>query len=133
VQYLSIGYAEQSLAKHISFEINRGEKLVIAGENGRGKSTLLKTIAGLMPPLDGTFKWWHNADIGYYDQLTHKSLLETETVLEYLTRMAPSSASAERLLMMAGNFLFRNDDLDKPTNVLSGGERARLFGASIVA
>lgn len=129
---LRIGYGETTIAQEIELEIGRGEKVVIAGENGRGKSTLLKTLAGRIPALDGTIQWWHRADIGYYDQLTHTSLIDSETVLQYLTRMAPSTTSGERLLMMAGNFLFRGNDLDKPSVVLSGGERARLCLAGIL-
>ncbi len=131
-QGLSIGYGEHVVVENIDIEIIRGEKVVIAGENGRGKSTLLKTLAGHIPHLNGTFKWWHKANIGYYDQHTETSLKGTETVLQYLTAMAPGNASSERLLMMAGNFLFRNDDLDKPTSVLSGGERARLCLAGVL-
>jgi ATP-binding cassette, subfamily F, member 3 len=129
---LSVGYGEHTVAENINLEIMRGEKIVIAGENGRGKSTLLKTLAGRIPELSGTFKWWHRADIGYYDQKTETTLLPQETVLKYLVRMAPPSTSSEGILMMAGNFLFRNDDLDKSTSVLSGGERARLCLAGVL-
>ncbi|MBI2473624.1 ATP-binding cassette domain-containing protein [Candidatus Uhrbacteria bacterium] len=132
VQNLSIGYDQHVVADHIDCEIMRGEKVVIAGENGRGKSTFLKTLAGRISPLSGSVKWWHKANIGYYDQKTETTLIQKETVLQYLTRMALSEASGERILMMAGNFLFRNDDLDKPTSVLSGGERARLCLAGIL-
>ncbi len=131
-QNLSIGYADRAVVHDIDLEILRGEKVVIAGENGRGKSTLLKTLAGKLPAIAGSFKWWHKADIGYYDQKTETTLVPNETVLHYLTRMAPTNASGERILMMAGNFLFRNDDLDKPTEVLSGGERARLCLAGVL-
>ena len=131
-QHLSIGYGEVVVVDRIEFELQRGQKAVIAGENGRGKSTLLKTLAGRIEPLTGTVKWWHKADIGYYDQKTETTLIPGETVIRYLTRMAPSNASGERILMMAGNFLFRNDDLDKPTSVLSGGERARLCLAGVL-
>lgn len=126
------GIGEVVIGKDISFTINRGEKVVIAGENGKGKSTLLKTIAGKLEPLAGDYKWWHRCNIGYYDQKTDATLLPSETVLGYLTRLAPNDAPAERILMMAGNFLFRNDDLEKPTSVLSGGERARLCLAGIL-
>ena len=105
---------------------------MIAGENGKGKSTLLKTLAGIIPPLEGTMKWWHRANVGYYDQKTDATLVPNETVLDYLTRLAPPLAPGERILMMAGNFLFRNDDLEKTTSVLSGGERARLCLAGIL-
>ncbi|MBP9827875.1 ATP-binding cassette domain-containing protein [Patescibacteria group bacterium] len=129
---LTIGYGDKVIGDNITFEVIRGEKVVIAGENGQGKSTLLKTIAGRIPELSGQAKWWHKADIGYYDQKTDATLLPDETVLSYLTRMAPLQAPGERILMMAGNFLFRNDDLEKRTNVLSGGERARLCLAGIL-
>ncbi|MDG1950263.1 MAG: ATP-binding cassette domain-containing protein [bacterium] len=129
---LQIGYGDFVVANGVEFEIQRGQKVVIAGENGRGKSTLLKTIAGKIPMLDGTYKWWHRADIGYYDQMTSASLDGSETVLKHLTRMAPGHVSGEGILMMAGNFLFTGDDLDKPVSVLSGGERARLALAGIL-
>ncbi|MFZ2682093.1 MAG: ABC-F family ATP-binding cassette domain-containing protein [Patescibacteria group bacterium] len=132
VDRLTIGYPDKVIASEISLEFRRGVKVVIAGENGRGKSTLLKTLAGKLAPLSGTVKWWHNASIGYYDQKTDANLEPGETVLGYLTRMAPVLTPGERILMMAGNFLFRNDDLEKTTSVLSGGERARLCLAGIL-
>jgi ATP-binding cassette subfamily F protein 3 len=146
VEKLNIGYGDKLIAADINFEFRRGAKVVIAGENGRGKSTLLKTLAGIIPPLNpstssgltrpqadvGRVKWWHNASIGYYDQKTDATLVPTDTVLAHLTRMAPVLTPAERILMMAGNFLFRNDDLEKTTSVLSGGERARLCLAGIL-
>jgi ATP-binding cassette, subfamily F, member 3 len=132
VEKASIGYGDTVLASNISFEVKRGDKVIIAGENGKGKTTLLKALAGKHEALAGTVKWWHHARIGYYDQKTDATLIPHETVLAYLTRLAPMNTSGERLLMMAGNFLFRNDDLEKPTSVLSGGERARLCLAGIL-
>lgn len=131
-KHLCIGYGETTVVQDIDLEIGRGEKVVIAGENGRGKSTLLKTLAGRIPSLAGSIQWWHRADIGYYDQKTETTLIQSETVLQYLTRMAPPVASGERILMMAGSFLFRGNDLDKPSVVLSGGERARLCLAGVL-
>lgn len=129
---LIVGYGDRVIGSDIRLHIKRGEKVVIAGENGRGKTTLLKTLAGKLEPLGGTMKWWHRADIGYYDQKTDASLSLHETVLSHLTRMAPVSTSAERILGMASNFLFRDDDLDKKVAVLSGGERARLALAGVL-
>ncbi|OGL94275.1 hypothetical protein A2239_01455, partial [Candidatus Uhrbacteria bacterium RIFOXYA2_FULL_40_9] len=131
-EHLTIGYPHHTVAQDISFEISRGEKIVIVGENGRGKSTLLKTLAGVLPSLSGKIKWWHQTEIGYYDQKIETTLKEKETVLHYLMRMAPPNTAGEQILMMAGNFLFRNDDLEKPTSVLSGGERARLCLAGVL-
>jgi ATP-binding cassette subfamily F protein 3 len=129
---VSVGYGDKVIVDKINFHINRGDKVVIAGENGQGKTTLLKTLAGILEPLSGKLKWWHHADIGYYDQKVDATLIPNETVLNYLMRMAPHISSGERILMMAGNFLFRDDDLEKPTSVLSGGERARLCLAGIL-
>ena len=129
---LSVGYGEKIIVDKIGFSINRGEKVVIAGENGQGKTTVLKTLASLLDLIAGKLKWWHNADIGYYDQKVDATLMPNETVLNYLMRMAPHVTAGERILMMAGNFLFKNDDLEKPTSVLSGGERARLCLAGIL-
>lgn len=129
---LSIGYQETVIADQIDVEFQRSQNIVIVGENGRGKSTFLKTIAGRIPILSGTTKWWKNADIGYYDQKTEETLKPNETVLQHLTRMAPGHTAGERILMMAGNFLFTGHDLDKPTSILSGGERARLCLAGIL-
>lgn len=132
VRGLMIGYGDYRVADNISFEIARGDKVVIAGENGRGKSTLLKTLVGKIYALDGDVKWWKHADIGYYDQLTSEALRDRDTVLDHLTNNAPVGASGEQILMMAGNFLFRGDDLDKRVSVLSGGERARLALAGVL-
>ncbi len=129
---LVIGYGDLVIADNITFTISRGEKIVIAGDNGRGKSTLLKTIVGQIELLDGYMKWWKHADVGYYDQLTGSSLKDNDKVISHLTDSARDGTSAEQILMMAGNFLFQGDDLDKPVSVLSGGERARLALAGIL-
>jgi ATP-binding cassette subfamily F protein 3 len=127
----AIGY-KAPITAGISFEIQRGMKVAIVGENGRGKSTLLRSLAGIIPSLSGTMKWWHRADIGYFSQLSEDTLLPNETVLQTLTRSAPPDTSGERILATAGAFLFHEDDLEKHCGVLSGGERARLRLATLV-
>jgi ATP-binding cassette, subfamily F, member 3 len=132
IDKLTIGYKTKTIASNIDFDLQRGEKILVAGNNGTGKSTFLKTLIGDLSPLKGEFRWWKNVKIGYFDQLTERTLKPSETVLHYLTRMAPLNTSGEGILMMAGNFLFKGDDLDKPTSVLSGGERARLCLAGVL-
>ncbi len=126
------GYGDRILFSGVTGEIQRGDKVVIVGENGKGKTTLLHILAGKLAPKEGKVSWWHHAHIGFYHQKTETTLLPHETVLGYLTRQAPEHTSGERVLMMAGNFLFRQDDLEKPTSVLSGGERARLCLAGLL-
>ena len=132
VEDLSIGYPDYKVADDISFDIERGKKVVIVGENGLGKSTLLKTLVNQLEPLAGQIKWWKHASYGYYDQLTSSSLNESQTVLQHLTNSAPRGAMTQNILKMAGNFLFGEDDIDKKICVLSGGERARLALAGVL-
>lgn len=128
---LSVGYAPGvPVLEHVEFEINRGEHLAVLGENGQGKSTLLKTLAGELAPLSGRFKFGHGLRIGYYAQHVPKMLPDFGTAGNYLTGIA-GPILPEDLLRMAGNFLFTPDDLDKPISVLSGGERARLCLAAL--
>lgn len=129
---LVIGYPEKIVAQNINLEIFRGAKVAIVGENGHGKTTLLKTLAGLIPSIEGKLKWWPHANIGYFSQLSKETLLPEETVLQALSKAAPPNAPAERILAAAGAFLFRNDDLEKPCRVLSGGEQARVRLAKLI-
>ena len=129
---MSIGYSDYTVVSNIELEIMRGQHVAIAGQNGQGKSTFLKTIAGRIPELAGFCKWWHRAQIAYYGQHTEAELKPEETVQQYLMRCAPENTSPERILMMAGDFLFTTNDLDKKTQVLSGGQRARLCLAGML-
>lgn len=129
---LVIGYPEKIVAKNIDLEIPRGAKVAIVGENGHGKTTLLKTLARIIPSLDGKLKWWPFADLGYFSQLSEETLDPEKTVLQTLTAAAPATASGERILAAAGAFLFHHDDLEKPCRVLSGGEKARVRLAKLV-
>jgi len=129
---LEIGYPDKSIAAGINLDVERGKKIAVLGDNGQGKTTLLKTLAGELPALGGRCKWGHNLRIAYYAQHIPATLNVDETVLEYLTRVSPSSASEEDILRMAGNFLFRNEALKKRIPVLSGGEKARLCLAQIL-
>ncbi len=132
VEKLAVGYGAKTVANKISFEISRGEHVIILGNNGQGKTTLLKTLAGELTPLEGKIAWWHNADIGYYAQHVEAALNPSERVDTYLRRQAPPGFREEDVLHMAGNFLFRRDDLEKTVSMLSGGEKARLCLAGIL-
>lgn len=129
---LEIGYSGKSIAKGINLEIERGQRIAVLGDNGQGKTTLLKTIAGELEELSGIYKWGHNIKIGYYAQHIPATLNLDVTVKEYLKMVAPQDASEQDIFEMAGNFLFRDEALKKRIPVLSGGEKARLCLAKIL-
>lgn len=123
---LSIGYPTKTIATGIQLEVDKGQKVAILGDNGQGKSTLLKTLAGTLESLEGDVKWSSDLKIAYYAQHVHHALDPEETVHEYLKRMAASGVEDATIYMMMGNFLFKKEDQLKQTKVMSGGEKARL-------
>ena len=119
---LSIGY-DKALAT-LNLEILRGEKLGIIGENGIGKSTLIKTLAGLIKPLNGDVLYGTNLKIGYFDQNLAMQSNDNTVIEEFRSELPDLSYEEARKAL--GSFLFKDDDVDKLINVLSGGEKVRL-------
>jgi ATP-binding cassette subfamily F protein 3 len=101
----------------------RGERIGIVGPNGAGKTTLLRTIAGDLPPLDGSITFGNAVQIGYLAQLRGAAIAGT-TVLDALTEAIPLTGGEARSYL--ARFLFRGDDAFKEVRSLSGGERSRL-------
>ena len=119
---LEIGY-DKTLQK-ISLNVYRGQKIGIIGENGIGKSTLLKTLVGIIPKISGEFEFGHNIQIGYFDQ--QMALLDSEkTVLEDFSEEFPNLTTTELRNSLAA-FMFYGEDVFKKINMLSGGEKVRL-------
>ena len=119
---LEIGY-DKTLQK-ISLNVYRGQKIGIIGENGIGKSTLLKTLVGIIPKISGEFEFGHNVQIAYFDQ--QMSLLDSEkTVLEDFSEEFPNLTTTELRTSLAA-FMFYGEDVFKKINMLSGGEKVRL-------
>jgi len=131
-QMLSIGYPDKTIASKINFETERGAHTAILGDNGQGKSTFLKTIAGVLKPVEGGFEWGYGMKIGYYAQHVYQELDENRTVVENLEQLSHPSTLKQTVLDMAGAFLFRGEDMHKKVSVLSGGERARLCLAGLL-
>jgi ATP-binding cassette, subfamily F, member 3 len=101
----------------------RGERIGIVGPNGAGKTTLLRTIAGDLPPLDGTLTFGHAVQLGYLAQL-REAAIPGATVLDALLEAIPVTPGEARSYL--ARFLFRGDDVAKEVRALSGGERSRL-------
>ncbi len=126
IENLDIGYPEKTIATGIKLDVDKGKKIAILGDNGQGKSTLLKTLAGTLKPINGDLKWSSELKISYYAQHVHLALDPNETVHDYLRRTASPGVDDATIFMMMGNFLFRKGDTKKQVMVLSGGEKARL-------
>lgn len=123
VQNLSFAYpGGPQLYDRLSFSLTRGEKFLIVGENGVGKSTLLKLIVGQLTPTDGSIILGHNTTIAYYAQEL-EILDERRTILE---NVQSYDFTDTELRSMLSNFLFYGDDVYKKVAVLSPGEKARV-------
>ena len=122
---LRIGYEEELC--RVSFQLQKKERLAILGENGKGKSTLLKTLIGLLEPLGGSAVFGQNVDLGYFDQqkaVTSQADPE-QTVLENFWDEYPDMLRGE-VRSALGSFLFSQEDAEKKMGQLSGGEKVRL-------
>ncbi len=122
VNELSIGY--DSVLSTVSFEVKRGDRLGIIGANGLGKSTLIKTIVGAVPPLSGGVRFGTNVELGYFDQQMAQYYSE-KTVIDDFWDEYPSLTETE-VRNALGGFLFSGDDVYKDVSMLSGGEKVRL-------
>lgn len=120
----AIGY-DAPLIQKLDFSLFRGNVVAIIGPNGVGKSTLLKTMAGAIRPLDGNFAWGHNVRPVFLSQDQRDLLREDETVIQCFMRLIVD-AGEKNARAALGGFLFRGDEVFKPVRILSGGERARL-------
>ncbi len=129
---IAIGYGEHTVAKDIRLEIEHGARVAIVGDNGQGKTTLLRTLVGSLPALAGEIRWGHHCEIGTYAQHVYTSLPEKQTVMEYLEDKAVLGTKTQTILDLAGSMLFRGDNVKKKVSVLSGGERARLCMAGLL-
>ena len=127
---VKIGYKDKVLASGINIGLHRGEVLGIIGGNGTGKTTLLRTLLGQIPELDGRIVWGTKTSIGYYSQ-SLDDLYQGNTVLLELRRIAPTVETVELRSFLA-RFLFFGEDVDKTVRDLSGGEKGRLALAKLI-
>ena len=129
---LSIGYPDHTVATDITLEIEHQQRAAIVGDNGQGKTTLLRSLTGSLDPIEGSVRWGHASEIGVYAQHVYTTLNERDTVLEYLEYKAEKGTTDQQILAVAGSLLFRDEHVKKKVGVLSGGERARLCMAGLL-
>jgi ATP-binding cassette subfamily F protein 3 len=121
----AVGYDDQVLCAPVNLDIKKHQAVAIVGPNGIGKSTLLKTILGRIPAIQGQIIFGTGVDTGYYDQ-DQATLHEKKTVLHELWDDHPTTPEGD-IRSILGSFLFTGADVDKTVHSLSGGERARLL------
>ncbi|MFN8324566.1 ABC-F family ATP-binding cassette domain-containing protein [Flavobacterium sp.] len=124
VDHVTKAYDEKVILKDISLLVERGSKIAFVGQNGQGKSTLIKAIVNEFK-YDGTIKLGHNVQLGYFAQNQAEYLDGEKTLLDTMIDAATDS-NRSKVRDMLGAFLFRGDDVEKKVKVLSGGERNRL-------
>ena len=122
---LQIGYEE--VLSTVSFQVKKGERIAVIGANGKGKSTLLKTIVGQIPAMGGNFQFGQDVEWGYFDQhsAVERNVDPQITVLEDFWNEYPALKEVE-VRQALGSFLFSQDEVYKELGQLSGGEKVRL-------
>jgi ATP-binding cassette subfamily F protein 3 len=133
VKDLSFGYTPDNiLFKNISFVLEKGECLGIIGKNGKGKSTLLNTIAGELKPLSGVVNFHTSTSFAHFGQTNIARLHPNSTVLDEI-HSANTKLSAQNIRGIAGAMMFSGDSADKKVSLLSGGEKSRVMLGQILA
>lgn len=130
LKHVSKKFPSTTILENSSAEIERGDKIALVGANGKGKSTLLRIIAGT-EPITGERRWGHNIDAAFYAQHQLESLNLNNTILDEM-KDAGSQKTELELRSLLGGFLFGGDEVDKKIKVLSGGEKARVALAKTI-
>lgn len=130
VSHLSKSFPGQHLFSDLNFEIHRGERVAIIGNNGTGKTTILKILNGVVVPDSGEVELGTKVQIGYYDQ-EHQVLHMDKTIFQELSDTYPYLTNTEIRNVLAA-FLFTEDDVFQPIHTLSGGERGRISLAKLM-
>ncbi len=133
IENLCFAYPDsEPLFKNLSLNINGGEKIAIIGENGVGKTTLLKLLQGELTPTAGTIKWTEKAKIGYFAQDHAADFASDQNLTDWISGYVRAGgyegSDVETLIRgTLGRLLFSGDDVKKPVNVISGGEQGRMM------
>jgi len=130
LKHLDKQFGNNVILKNATAEIDRGDKIALIGANGKGKSTLLRIVAGV-ETFEGNRVWGHNVDESFYAQHQLEALNINNTILDEM-KEAGSKKTEPELRTLLGCFLFSGDDTDKKIRVLSGGEKARVALAKTI-
>jgi ATP-binding cassette subfamily F protein 3 len=128
---LSKSFGAKNVFHNITMTIERGDRVASVGQNGQGKTTMAKIMAGVLAPTSGEVTAGSNLAMSYYAQNQSDLLDLKKTVLETMEDKAPEEMRS-RIRNILGSFLFSGSEVDKKVSVLSGGERARLAMASLI-
>lgn len=130
VENLEKSFGDLHLFKNVSFDIKKGEKVALIGDNGTGKTTILKILNRFLPADNGMFKLGTNVTIGYYDQ-EQQLLNPTNTLFDEISDLRPELSNTQIRNILA-DYLFTEDDVFKQISSLSGGEKGRLSFARLM-
>ena len=131
ISELSKSFGKQPVLKDLNLTVNRGDRIAVIGPNGVGKSTLIKILAGLLRADGGSIRWGYETDVGYFAQ-NHRDLISPDmTVFDWLSGYT-TGETVTSVRSILGQILFSADDINKATDILSGGEAARLIFAKLM-
>ena len=128
---VSKAFGENVIIENSTVEIDRGDKIALIGANGKGKSTLLRILAGVETFSKGERRWGHNVEESFYAQHQLEALNVNNSILDEMKECGSQMNDLE-LRGLLGCFLFSGDDADKPIRILSGGEKARVALAKVI-
>lgn len=122
-----VGYKDHPVIKNLSVMIEAGDKVAVIGPNGIGKTTFVKMLARELQPDKGELKWTENANIGYFAQDHEEDFNNPTTILDWMSQWGNEHHNEQEIRGILGRLLFGKDDINKPVNVVSGGEKGRLL------
>lgn len=131
IQGVSKAFGVNTLYRHLTLRVARGDRIAIIGPNGAGKTTLLRMVAGEMEPDEGRIVYGHGVTMSYYAQHHSEMLDPRKTIVEEVYQVVPHE-SISFVRGVCGAFLFSGSDVEKTVGVLSGGEKARVSLAKIL-
>lgn len=127
LENINAGYPDTPVLKDLSLMIEAGEKVAVIGPNGIGKSTFVKLLSGTLAPTSGNLKPAENVKVGYYAQDHAEDFATDKTIIDWMSQWGGEEHDEQEIRGILGRLLFSKDDINKPVNVVSGGEQGRLL------